>query len=40
MESLLGKLYSRISGSPEDIASDDLTYILEKSVCLFMRKPS
>jgi hypothetical protein len=31
MESLLGQFYSRIKGSQEDIASEGLTYILQRS---------
>ncbi|MFM7585778.1 MAG: hypothetical protein ACKO6M_02020 [Bacteroidota bacterium] len=32
MPSLLGQFYSRIKGSQEDIASESLTYILQKSL--------
>lgn len=32
MKSLLGKFYYKIKGAPEDIASESLTYILNKSV--------
>jgi hypothetical protein len=32
MESLLGQFYTRIKGSQEDIASESLTYILQRSV--------
>lgn len=31
MQSLLGQFYSRIKGSQEDIASEGLTYILQRS---------
>ena len=32
MESLLGQFYNRIKGSQEDIASEGLTYIHNKSI--------
>jgi len=32
MQSLLGQFYNRIKGSQEDIASESLTYILDKSI--------
>ena len=31
MQSLLGQFYSRIKGSQEDIASEGLTYVLQRS---------